>query len=80
MGNKGTCKAANCDKEVKGKGYCARHYAQWRKGKLSKARYKSCHAENCRKPISRRGLCTEHFAAEFGKKKAAAAASAAPAA
>jgi len=69
MGNKGTCKADGCDKEVRAKGYCERHYRQWRKGKLPKPRYKSCHQEGCRKPISRRGLCEEHFAATFAKKK-----------
>ncbi len=79
MGNKGTCKAENCGKEVKAKGYCERHYAKWRKGKLPKPRYKTCHAENCRKRISRRGLCSDHYAAQFGKQKAEAAA-AAPAA
>jgi hypothetical protein len=79
MGNKGTCKAEKCDKEVKAKGYCERHYAKWRKGKLAKPRYKSCHADNCNKPISRRGLCPDHYAAQSEKKKAQAAA-AAPAA
>ncbi|MBI4516261.1 MAG: hypothetical protein HY699_10660 [Deltaproteobacteria bacterium] len=79
MGTKGSCKAANCGKDVKGKGYCSRHYAQWRKGKLGKPRYKTCHEENCRKPISRRGLCQDHYTAKFTKKKAEAAATAATA-
>jgi len=75
MANKGTCKAANCDKDVRGKGYCARHFSQWKKGKLGKPRYVTCNAEGCRKPRSRRGLCTEHFAKEYaGKKKAEGAA------
>ena len=77
MGNKGTCKAEKCEKDVKAKGYCERHYAQWRKGKLGKPRYKICHAENCRKPISRRGFCQDHFVAQFSKKKGEAAAPAA---
>jgi len=76
MGNKGTCKADGCDKEVRAKGYCERHYRQWRKGNLPKPRYKSCHQEGCRKPITRRGLCEEHFAATFSKKKTEAAAEA----
>lgn len=67
MAGKGTCKAAGCEKGVQAKGYCPRHYAQWRKGKLPKPRYKSCNAENCRKPQARRGLCEEHFAKEFKK-------------
>ncbi len=76
MGNKGTCKAASCDKDVRAKGYCDRHYREWRKGKLPKPRYKSCNHEGCRKAMSRRGLCEEHFAATFSKKKAEAAAEA----
>jgi hypothetical protein len=77
MANKGTCKASGCEKEVLAKGYCRRHYAQWRKGKLPKPRYKICNAENCRKRQSRRGLCEEHFAKEFQKAKAQPAESAA---
>jgi hypothetical protein len=69
MSNKGSCKAAGCDKPVQGKGYCQRHYAQWRKGKLPKPRYKICNAEGCRKPMGRGGLCPEHYAKEHGKTK-----------
>jgi len=76
MGNKGNCKADGCDKEVRAKGYCERHYRQWRKGNLPKRRYKSCHQEGCHKPITRRGLCEEHFAATFSKTKTEAAAEA----
>lgn len=70
MVNKGACKATGCEKEVRAKGYCARHYTQWRKGKLPKPRYRSCNAEGCHKPRTRRGLCVEHFAKEFGKADA----------
>ncbi len=80
MASKGTCKAEGCEKEVRAKGYCARHYSQWRKGKMPKPRYKTCNAEGCRKPRQRRGLCPEHFAKEYGKSKAPAAAAAAPSA
>jgi len=66
--NKGSCKASNCGKEVQAKGYCKRHYAQWRKGKMPKPRYKTCNAESCRKPQERRGLCQEHYGKEYGKK------------
>jgi len=80
MASKGTCKAPECNKEVQARGYCPRHYRQWRKGKLPKPRYKSCNAEGCHKPQTRRGLCPEHFAKEYGKsRKAAGAAAAAPA-
>ena len=69
MANKGTCKASGCEREIQAKGYCRRHYAQWRKGKMPKPRYKVCNTENCRKPQARRGLCEEHFAKEFQKAK-----------
>ncbi len=75
MASKGTCKATNCSREVSAKGYCDRHYRQWRRGKLAKPRYRSCNAENCRKPSMRRGLCQEHFAKEYPGKSAPAAAS-----
>ena len=74
MANKGTCKAEKCDKEVVAKGYCDRHYGQWRKGKLPKPRHTICHAEGCHKARYRRGYCEEHFAKEYGKKTEAAAA------
>lgn len=81
MGNKGACKAANCGKDVTAKGYCQRHYYQWRKGKLPKPRYKICNEENCRKRMSKRGLCEEHYTAKFTKKaEVAAPAAEAPAA
>jgi hypothetical protein len=77
MANKGSCKAESCDKEVVGKGYCQRHYRQWRQGGLPKARYKTCREEGCRKPQVAAARCADHQ-----KKKVAAAegAAAAPAA
>jgi len=78
MANKGNCKADSCDKEVRAKGYCDRHYRKWRKGKMGKPRHRSCNEENCSKARSRRGYCTDHFAKHYGKKVEAA--EAAPAA
>lgn len=78
MANKGTCKASGCDKDVQAKGYCPRHYRQWRKGKLAKPRYKTCNAEGCRKPRVRRSLCAEHFAKEYSGSKATGVESAQP--
>ena len=79
MASKGTCKANGCEKEVRAKGYCPRHYSAWRKGKMPKPRYRTCNAEGCHKPRARRGLCPEHFGKEYGKAKPAAAEAAAPA-
>jgi len=58
--SKGTCKLEGCAREVAGKGYCARHYKQWRRGSLPKARYKICTHEGCRKPRRIRSKCEEH--------------------
>ncbi len=69
------CKAESCDKAVRAKGYCDRHYRSWRKGKLAKPRHRSCNEAACGKAPSRRGLFPEHFAKHYaGKPKEAAAA------
>jgi len=68
--SKGNCKKDGCGKEVRAKGYCDRHYRQWRRGKLPKPRYSTCHSEGCRKPRQRRGLCAEHYAKEYAKTSA----------
>ena len=69
---KGTCKFEGCAGPTLGKGYCARHYKQWRRGALPKARYKTCTQEGCRKPRRVRSRCEEHA------RKPAADASPAP--
>jgi hypothetical protein len=87
MGNKGTCKAKDCQKEVIAKGYCRKHYRLWKAGEMPHPRYKTCTFEKCRKQRARGSLCEEHWnaahgkAAEGGAQPApAAAAPAAPAA
>jgi hypothetical protein len=72
MGNKGTCKAEGCEKDVHGKGYCERHYRAWRRGKMGKARYTPCHTDGCTKPAVRRSLCPVHFESTHGKGAAQA--------
>ncbi|TMB56332.1 MAG: vegetative protein [Deltaproteobacteria bacterium] len=68
-----SCKHEGCEKPSDGgKGYCARHYAAWKRGRLPKARYKSCRIEGCRKPVTGRGRCAEHFARDYPGKQAAA--------
>jgi hypothetical protein len=76
MGSKGTCKAASCDKDVRAKGYCDRHYRAWRKGKMGKARHRSCNEKGCGKAAQRRGLCADHFAKQHTKAVPGAAAAA----
>ena len=71
------CKHESCTRPADGgKSYCARHYAQWKRGKLPKARYKTCRVESCRKRMVARGRCAEHAARDFPGKRSAKAASA----
>jgi hypothetical protein len=68
------CCVEKCKQTVRAKGYCRKHYAAWRRGKLGKKqRYKICSKEGCRKPVVAGGVCAEH-------KKGAVAEGAAPAA
>jgi hypothetical protein len=76
MGSKGTCKAEACEKDVVGKGYCARHYKSWKQGELPKGRYKTCKTDGCRKRQVNAAHCEEHQKV----KPAAAAPAEAPAA
>lgn len=73
MSEQATCKAADCDKAVRAKGYCDRHYRLWRKGKMGKPRHRSCNEAGCGKAPQRRGLCPEHFGKHYGKSAAAEA-------
>jgi hypothetical protein len=75
MGSEGSCKADGCEKEVVGKGYCARHYGAWKRGEMPKARYKTCKTAGCRKRQVKAAHCEEH---QKVKPAAAAAAAAAP--
>jgi len=34
-----TCKVAGCDEPYRSKGFCARHYQQWRRGRLAEFPY-----------------------------------------
>jgi hypothetical protein len=69
---KGPCKLEGCESTAVGKGYCTRHYRQWRRGGLPKGRYKTCTHEACHKPRSLGSKCEEH-----ARKVAAAAGEAA---
>jgi hypothetical protein len=72
MMTKGPCKMDGCEKAAVGKGYCARHYKQWRGGALPKARYKICTSENCRKPRHAGSKCEEHAGKAAAAPEAAA--------
>ena len=67
-----TCKQTDCSRPAAGgKGYCARHYAVWKRGGLPKTRYKTCRVEGCRKRVVARGRCEEHAARDYPGKRAA---------
>jgi len=53
-----TCRAEGCKQPVRAKGYCRKHFMNWRSGSLGDHhRYKICSKEACRKPRTRGGLC-----------------------
>ena len=55
------CRVEKCKQPVRAKGYCRKHYAAWRRGKLGKKqRYRTCSKEGCRKPAVAGGVCAEH--------------------
>jgi hypothetical protein len=69
---KASCKFEGCDRQAAGgKGYCERHYAAWKRGKLPKARFKTCRAEGCHKKAVARGRCEEHLARDYPGKRPA---------
>lgn len=67
------CSVEGCKGPYRAKGYCARHFKQWRRGEMPKRpRYKCCVEEGCRKPRGRWGLCTDHFQAKHAAPAPAA--------
>jgi hypothetical protein len=74
---KADCRHEGCKQTATGgKGYCARHYTAWKRGKLPKARFKTCQAEACHKRVVGRGRCEEHHARDYpGKRSPASEAS-----
>ncbi|MBI4412504.1 MAG: vegetative protein [Deltaproteobacteria bacterium] len=67
------CRVEKCKRPYRAKGYCNAHYKKWRRGELTKGRYKTCAQEACRKKRFQRGLCEEHYKTAFGKKEEGAA-------
>jgi hypothetical protein len=55
------CCVEKCKQPVRAKGYCRKHYMNWRRGKIGKKhRYNTCSKEGCRKPVVAGGVCAEH--------------------
>lgn len=63
------CRIEGCKRPYRAKGYCTVHYNKWRRGELSKSRYKICSAEDCRGKQYRWGLCEEHYEAALKRNK-----------
>jgi len=74
MAKEGICKVDKCERPVRAKGYCDRHYRKWRKGLMGKPRYRTCTEEGCRKRRVRASLCEEHWAKKHSKAAAQPAA------
>ena len=70
---KKTCTVEGCKHAYRAKGYCYKHYQEWRKGKLAHSRFNSCHHEKCTKPQFKNGLCETHWKAKMGIKDEPAA-------
>ena len=69
-----TCRADKCKQAVRAKGYCRKHYMNWRRGSVGDHhRYKICSKEACRKPRTKGGLCDEHAGVAAPAEAAAAA-------
>jgi hypothetical protein len=69
-----TCRADKCKQPVRAKGYCRKHFMNWRRGSVGDHhRYKICSKEACRKPRTRGGLCDEHAGVAAPAEAAAAA-------
>ena len=76
-----TCRAEGCKQAVRAKGYCRKHFMNWRRGTVGDHhRYKICSKEACRKPRTKGGLCDEHAGSGAPAEAAAAAPGGAPAA
>ncbi len=69
-----TCRADKCKQPVRAKGYCRKHFMNWRRGSVGDHhRYKICSKEACRKPRTKGGLCDEHAGVAAPAEGAAAA-------
>jgi hypothetical protein len=69
IATRGTCTAEKCERPLRAKGYCRKHFFAWRRRKIGgHHRYKICTREACRKPRLFGSLCAEHA----GKGDAAA--------
>ena len=69
------CRAPKCKQPVRAKGYCRKHFMNWRRGSVGDHhRYKICSKEACRKPRTKGGLCDEHAGVAAPADSAAAAA------
>ena len=66
---KGICTIEGCARDLLARGYCATHYARWRKhgdalhgGPVAITGRSTCSIEGCGKPHLARGYCGAHYA------------------
>ncbi len=58
-----TCSTAECDRSVFCRGWCRRHWQEWRNtqpGRLRGPRHGECTVDGCGKPHKSRGYCSMH--------------------
>ena len=53
-----TCSVDGCESAVFARGWCAKHYARWRRGDNGRP---LCSAQGCQKPAQTRGWCATHY-------------------
>jgi hypothetical protein len=55
---KGTCREPDCDRQVRARGLCNKHYQRWRMADL---RDRECALPDCRRGMHSRQMCKPHY-------------------
>lgn len=59
-----TCKIEGCDGKLFARGWCGKHYNQWRRNHA-----KECKADGCDRPAEKRGYCNVCYNKDLKKKQ-----------
>lgn len=55
------CDKDGCDRPVKSRGLCAKHYDRWRVSAAAVEVRGECSREGCHNPRRTRGMCSTHY-------------------